>query len=503
MTSAVFLGASPEGPVTQRFDKINRHGLIAGATGTGKTVTLKVLAQAYSEAGIPVFVADVKGDLSGLAEAGSPRDFLTHRAQDVGLEDYFFHDSPTVFWDLEGTRGMPPRATVSELGPVLLSRLLGLTDAQEGVLHIAFRLADEEGLLVLDLKDLRALLVHIGNNAQEIRATHGMVSPASVGAIQRRLLALENEGGDRLFGEPSLEVADLARPGPHGQGPIHLLVADKLIATPLLYSTVMLWILSELYEDLPEVGDTDKPVLALFLDEAHLLFSDTPKALVDKITQVTRLIRSKGVGIYFVTQSPRDIPDPILAQLGTRIQHGLRAYTPGERTAIKAVADGFRPNPAFDTGAVVTELATGEALVSTLDDRGAPTVVQRTLIRPPACSLNPVNDRLRARLIASHPDSAHYARFVDRESAYEILTARAEARVADGPEDEDDSPRGKGKGKGKKGRSRVPSSGSSGSRRRGSDSIAETAMKSVVRSVGRSLGREIVRGLLGSIFRSR
>jgi DNA helicase HerA-like ATPase len=495
MSQTLFLGADSDGAVSQRLDKVNRHGLIAGATGTGKTVTLKVLAQAYSDAGVPVFVADVKGDLSGVAMPGEAKDFLSRRAEAIGMGDLVFQGSPTVFWDLEGNRGLPPRTTVSEMGPALLSRLLNLTEAQEGALRVAFSLADEEGLLVLDTKDLRALLTHVADRAKEIRATHGLVSTSSLGAIQRKLAALEGDGGDRLFGEPALEMADLTEPNRDGKGPIHVLVADKLIQSPLLYSTVLLWLLSELHEDLPEVGDQEKPVLALFLDEAHLLFTDTPKVLVDKITQVARLIRSKGVGVYFVTQSPRDIPDAILAQLGTRIQHALRAYTPGERKAIKAVADGFRPNPAFDAGAVVTELGTGEALVSTLDEKGAPTVVRRVLIRPPACALGPVSEAVRADIIADHPDHAYFTQEIDRESAYEILVARAQALT---------EPRTPATPRA--GRSRLPTSGSTGARtpkpttRRG-DSLADAAMKSVARSVGGSLGRAIVRGVLGAIFR--
>lgn len=475
-----FLGNGPDGVATLLLKQANRHGLVAGATGTGKTVTLKVLAESFSAAGVPVFAADIKGDLSGIASPGEPKSFLSERAAAIGLSDLTFAGCPTVFWDIFGLSGHPVRTTVSDMGPLLLSRLMNLTEAQEGILSIAFRVADDEGMLVLDLKDLRALLQYCADGGDHIRARYGNVARASVGAIQRKLLTMESEGAENFFGEPALDLHDLMRTDRTGRGIVNILSAEDLIHSPRLYSTLLLWLLSELFETLPETGDLDRPRLVFFFDEAHLLFNDTPKALVDKILQVVRLIRSKGVGVYFVTQSPGDLPDAILAQLGNRIQHALRAYTPGERKSIKAVADGFRPNPAFKAADIVTELRTGEALVSTLDAKGAPTIVARTLIRPPSCSLGPVSAADRATILRDSPVRGRYEKPIDRDSAYEILARRATA-AAPPPQE--------------KAASRAAPARSRGG------SLTTTVTKTVLRTISSEIGRRIARGILGSLFK--
>ncbi|GAB5378530.1 MAG: DUF853 domain-containing protein [Acuticoccus sp.] len=436
----LYVGTAEE-PQYLPLKMANRHGLVTGATGTGKTVTLQILAEGFSRAGVPVFCADVKGDLSGLAVPGEPKGGLTRRAEEIGLgEEYTLGATPAAFWDLLGRKGHPIRTTVSDMGPLILARLLDLSDVQEGVLHIAFRLADDEGLLILDLKDLRALLTHIADEADTLSKVYGLVSTSSVAAIQRALLVLEQAGGDRFFGEPAFDIADLMRTAEDGRGVVNVLAADDLMADPRIYATFLLWLMSELFEELPEVGDPDKPRLVFFFDEAHLLFADAPKALVRTVEQVVRLIRSKGVGVFFVTQNPLDLPDTVLGQLGNRIQHALRAYTPRDQKAVRAAAETFRPNPKLDTAAVITELGVGEALVSTLDEKGAPTMVERTLIRPPAGRLGPASDGERAVLIAASPFGAKYDTPIDRESAYEILKARAEkaaeAAPAAGPEPE-------------------------------------------------------------------
>jgi len=410
----------------------NRHGLVAGATGTGKTVTLQVLAEGFSRAGVPVFCADVKGDLSGIAATGAPKDWMTARAKEIGFTDYAPATFPVIFWDLFGTEGHPIRATVSEMGPLLLARLMDLNEVQEGVLNVVFRLADDEGLLILDLKDLRALLAHVAERAEEIGRLYGNVSKASVGAIQRQLLVLENQGGDNFFGEPALAIADLMRTTYDGRGTISVLAADRLMASPRLYATFLLWLLSELFEELPEVGDPEKPKLVFFFDEAHLLFDEAPKALVEKVEQVVRLIRSKGVGVYFVTQNPLDLPDSVLGQLGNRVQHALRAFTPRDQKAVKAAAETFRPNPALDVARVITELAVGEALVSMLEGKGVPSMVERTLIRPPSAGVGPIAPEQRSAILAASPVRGIYDATVDRESAYEILAARAQGAVQPG-----------------------------------------------------------------------
>jgi uncharacterized protein len=468
----------------------NRHGLITGATGTGKTVTLQILAEGFSEAGVPVFCADVKGDLSGIALPGEPKDFLLKRAEAVKLEPYEFRETPTIFWDLFGEQGHPIRATISEMGPLLLSRLMNLTNAQEGVLNIAFRIADEEGLLLLDLKDLQSMLANMATRADELSARYGNVNKASVGAIQRSLLVLEQQGGANFFGEPALRIPDLMRTTRDGRGAVNVLAADKLMTNPRLYSTFLLWLLSELFEQLPEVGDPEKPRLVFFFDEAHLLFNEAPKALLERIEQVVRLIRSKGVGVYFVTQNPLDVPETVLAQLGNRIQHALRAYTPRETSAVKTAADTFRPNPDFNTFQAITSLATGEALVSTLEEKGIPSMVQRTLIRPPSSRIGPLTPEERRRVMDASPVAGQYEQMIDRESAFEILQKRASQSAQGGATSNG-------------GGWTLPDFGGNGDRRTSQprpsnrQTVTEAAVKSVVRSVGSTLGRELVRGILG------
>jgi DNA helicase HerA-like ATPase len=439
MSDTIFLGGAdangtghPDAAQSLILKVANRHGIVAGATGTGKTVTLQVMAQAFSDAGVPVFAADVKGDLSGICMPGSETHkahaSLTARAQQIGMGELKYVGAPTVFWDVFGETGHPIRATISEMGPLLLSRLMGLTDVQEGVLNIAFQYADDNGLLLLDLKDLRKLLVSLGDDTlrTEISRKYGNVAPASLSAVQRELLVLERDGAERFFGEPALELADLMRTTLDGRGYVNILDARKLINSPKLYSTFLLWLLSELFEELPEIGDPDKPRLVFFFDEAHLLFSDAPPVLLQKIEQVVRLIRSKGVGVYFVTQNPRDLPESVIAQLGNRLQHALRAYTPTEQKAVKSAASSFRPNPDFKTEAAITEMGVGEALVSTLEAKGAPTVVQKTLIRPPSSRLGPATDPERAEVQKVSPVFGKYDKTIDRESAYEILSKREE-----------------------------------------------------------------------------
>ena len=414
------------------YSRANRHGLIAGATGTGKTITLQVLAQAFSDAGVPVFAADIKGDLSGISQPGTPNDKLLERAKAMNL-DLVPQAAPVVFWDLYGEKGHPIRATISEMGPLLLARLLDLNDVQEGVLNIAFAVADKEGLLLLDLADLRAMLKYLSDNAKEIGSTYGQVSPTTIATILRNLLTLENQGAAKFFGEPALRLEDLMRTNIAGKGYVNILTSDKLMQNPKLYSTFLLWLMAELFEHLPEVGDPEKPRLVFFFDEAHLLFSEASKALLDKIEQVVRLIRSKGVGIYFITQNPADVPDDVLGQLGNRIQHALRAYTPSEQKGLKSASDSFRPNPAFNTLEVLQALGTGEALVSLLDEKGRPNITDRTMIRPPASRMGPATDPERAAIIAASPVSGAYDTLKDRESAYEILVARTQKATATAP----------------------------------------------------------------------
>jgi DNA helicase HerA-like ATPase len=426
----IFIGLASNGERQHLLlSRANRHGLIAGATGTGKTVTLQTLAEQFSAQGVPVFMADVKGDLAGIAMAGSPEfkhaDKLEARAKEIGIADYAYRDNPAVFWDLYGEQGHPIRTTVSEMGPLLLSRLMGLNETQEGVLTVAFKWADDNGLLLLDFDDLQQVLMTCAENASELASTYGNISKASVGTIQRQLLAFESQGADKFFGEPAFEVHDFIRVDENGKGVVNVLAADKLMQSPKLYATFLLYLLSELFEALPEVGDPEKPTLVFFFDEAHLLFEDAPQALFEKIEQVVRLIRSKGVGVYFITQNPIDIPEKIAGQLGNRVQHALRAFTPRDQKAIRAAAETFRINPDLDVETAITELKVGEALVSTLDDDGAPTIVQRALIAPPRSRLGPVTPKERAIIQSISPFDGKYDNLVDRESAEEVLLQKS------------------------------------------------------------------------------
>ncbi len=483
--NAVFLGKSQKSEFLN-LKYCNRHGLIAGATGTGKTVSLQIMAEGFSKAGVPVFVADVKGDIAGLSQPIVVKEFLTERAETVGLDPYEPSAFPVCLWDLYGEQGHPIRATITEMGPLLLSRLLDLNETQEGVLTLAFRLADDEDLALLDLKDLRSLLVEVANRAKELSAEYGHVSRASVGAIQRRLLTLEEQGGENFFGEPALELEDFLRTDENGDGIINILAADKLMQSPKLYSTFLLWLLSELFEELPEVGDPEKPILVFFFDEAHLLFDDTPKALLDKIETVVRLIRSKGVGVFFCSQNPLDVPDSVSSQLGNRVQHALRAFTPREQRVVKAAAETFRPNPEFKTVDIITELGIGEALVSTLISKGAPSVVQRTLMRPPASRMGPLTKKERTEVLRYSDMTDKYDETIDRESAHELLRKRAEARA-------EQEQKARERAEKEKARTRR----SSGRRRSNRQSVGEAAFK----TAARTLARELVRGVLGSLKR--
>ncbi len=425
---SIFIGKN-EQPAWLTLGLANRHGLVTGATGTGKTVSLQVMAEGFARAGVPVFAADIKGDLSGISEPGEAKDFILKRAKNMGLtfqSDQF----STIFWDFFGEHGHPVRATVSEMGPLLLSRMMDLNDVQEGVLNIAFRVADEQGLLLLDMKDLRAILSFIAEHAADLTTQYGNVSKQTVGTIQRQLLVLENQGGDKFFGEPALLLKDFMRTDKDGRGMINILVADKLMQSPQLYATFLLWMLSELFEQLPEVGDPPKPKLVFFFDEAHLLFNDAPKALMDKIEQVVRLIRSKGVGVYFVTQNPIDVPDKVLAQLGNRVQHALRAFTPRDQKAVAAAAQTFRPNPKLNTAQVITELGKGEALVSFLEGNGTPAVVERVMVRPPSARIGPITPEERKTIMDGSPVKGKYDTTIDAESAYEVLQKRVAGTAA-------------------------------------------------------------------------
>ncbi len=502
----------------------NRHGLIAGATGTGKTITLQILAEGFSDLGVPVFAADVKGDLSGIAAAGENKPKLAARAVQVGLQGYGPQAYPTVFWDVFGEQGHPVRGTVSDMGPDMLSRLLELSEVQESVLMLLFKYCDDQGLLLLDLKDLRAALSHVADNAKALGSEYGLISASSVGAIQRGVVALEQAGGAIFFGEPALELKDLMRTDMSGRGIINILAADKLFMKPQLYSTFLLWLLAELFEELPEAGDQEKPKLVFFFDEAHLLFKDAPKALLDKIEQVVRLIRSKGVGIYFVTQNPLDLPDEVLGQLGNRVQHALRAFTPRDQKAVKAAAQTFRPNPKLDVEQVITTLGVGEALVSTLEQGGVPGIVNQTLIRPPRSRMGPITAEERKTVMSRSPVQGRYETLVDRESAYEKLTERAEkatqeAQVKKAQEDKtkadqaavelaEQEAKARAKREAdwkrqvKKDLEAEQKKSRSSSSRRG-DTLAQAAMKTATRSVastiGRQIGRTLLRGILGSL----
>ena len=480
----------------------NRHGLISGATGTGKTVTLQVLAENFARIGASVVLADVKGDLSGLAVPGASSAKLERRLSEIGMQPPEWSGSPLELWDVFGRRGTPLRATVSDMGPLLLAKLLGCNETQRGVLTLTFRAADDAGLLLLDLKDLRAMLRFVGENAAQFRLEYGQVSSASIGAIQRSLLEIEEQGGERFFGEPMLESGDLLLPAADGRGVVHAVAADELVRSPRVYAAFLLWLLSELHENLPEVGDLERPKLVFFFDEAHLLFEDAEPALAEKIEQVVRLIRSKGVGVYFVTQNPRDVPDDILAQLGHRIHHALRASTPREQKAVRAAAETMPVNPAFDSAKVITELAVGEALVSLLDERGAPGMVERAWIRPPASRMGVLTDAERANVRGASRFDARYGRAVDRESAHETLQERSATRglPAPGSTAAERGGGGRPSGTGSLADILLGSTGPRGGRREGA---IEAAAKSAARSLGSGLGRQLLRGILGSLTGSR
>src|SRR5918997_1667006 len=505
----IFIGKSTK-PEYLDLRLANRHGLITGATGTGKTVSLQVLAEGFPNAGVPVFAADIKGDLSGMAAPGNGKEPLVKRAKDIGIE-YVPDKFPVVFWDLFGEQGHRVRATISEMGPLLLSRLLDLNETQEGVLNIVFRIADEQGLLLLDLKDLRALLQLVADNAKELTTTYGNVSKATIGTIQRQLLVLENQGGEAFLGEPALDIRDLMKTDRDGRGVVNILAADRLMNNPRLYAIFLLWLMSELFEELPEVGDLDKPKLVFFFDEAHLLFNDAPAALVEAVERVVRLIRSKGVGVYFVTQNPADVPEAVLSQLGNRVQHALRAFTPRDQRAVRAAAQTFRQNPAFDTEKAITELGIGEALVSTLEGRGAPSMVERTLVAPPSGQVGPIDAATRRRIVSMSALRGKYDEAIDPESAYEMLAKRAEKAAAEAQGDQ-----------GGGGLVDVLGGLLGTTRKRGQTlSTGQTVAREVTRTVanqvvgglaaelgralggrhGSSIGRAIVRGTLGGLLR--
>jgi DNA helicase HerA-like ATPase len=496
----------------------NRHGCITGATGTGKTVTLQAMAQALSDAGVPVFMADVKGDLSGLAKAGSATARIAARFALLALPLPVWAACPVTFWDVFGEQGHPVRATLSDLGPLLLARMLNLNDTQQGVLQLVFKIADDNGLLLLDTKDLRAMLQQVGDNAASFQTEYGNISAASIGAIQRGLIAIEEQGGDQFFGEPMLNMDDLLQTDARGKGVINILAADKLLHAPRLYSTVLLWLLSELFEQMPEVGDLDKPKLVFFFDEAHLLFDEAPKPLLQKIEQVVRLIRSKGVGVYFVSQNPLDIPDTVLGQLGNRVQHALRAYTPRDQKAVQAAADTFRPNPALDTAQVITEMEVGEALISFLDEKGRPSIVERAFVIPPASQIGPITDAERVALMADSVVAGVYEAAVDRESAYEKLKGRVAATQPghnaprptsdmagqQAPSANPDATTNAGPSIGDQFKDAIGGlfgGGNAVGRRR--ETAVESMMKSAARSIGSQVGREIIRGILGSILKKK
>ena len=500
MADPALLIGKGEDAALLRLAMANRHGLIAGATGTGKTVTLRVMAESMSAAGVPVFMADIKGDLSGIARAGEPNEKFAARAAELGAKDFEFAPSPVLFWDVFGEAGHPLRATISEMGPLMLARLLDLNEIQTGVLNIVFKAADDDGLLLIDLKDLRAMLAHVAENAADYAARYGNVSPASVGAIQRGLLALETQGGDRFFGEPAVAIGDLLGVDGKGRGLISILAADRLMQRPLLYATFLLWLLSELYENLPEAGDLAKPKLAFFFDEAHLLFADAPKALVERIELVVRLIRSKGVGVYFCTQNALDLPDNVLGQLGNRVQHGLRAFSPRDQKTLRATAETFRARPGLDTAKALQELSVGEAIVSLLDEKGAPVPAMRARICPPRSRLAPLSDDERRAAIDRSTLFGKYEDATDRPSAYEQL-AQAQPAPSSGGIGE---ALGTILGGGTRAGSRA-GSGSGAARKRPQKSVGEQVAGAIVRSVASSIGRQIgtaiVRGVLGSILK--
>lgn len=515
MEKTIFMGGGGEAYATPQHvlaRLANRHGLVAGATGTGKTVTLQIMAEGFSALGVPVVLSDVKGDLSGLAASGR-EDFKLHdafmkRAQTIGFTDYAYDRFPVIYWDIFGEKGHPIRTTVAEMGPLLISRLLELSEAQEGVMNVAFRVADEEGLALLDLKDLQALLVWVGENRAELSLRFGNVATASIGAIQRRLLVLENQGAAQFFGEPALELSDLFLSDVDGRGVISILAADRLMASPRLYATTLLWLLSELFETLPEVGDPEVPKLVFFFDEAHLLFEDAPKALIEKVEQVARLIRSKGVGVYFITQNPDDVPDDILGQLGNRIQHALRAFTPKDQRDLEKAAQTYRSNPRFDTAAAIRDVGVGEAVTSFLDPKGAPGIVERTLIRPPSSRLGPLDAGERAAAMQASPVDGKYDTVTDRPSAFERLSARAaeaaaEAEAAEARESAEKIAE-REYSAGRRYRASRPGSPTKRSKRYSPPgSIGEALGQAVLKELSGTTGKRLVRGVLGSLFRGR
>jgi DNA helicase HerA-like ATPase len=495
--------AESDHPLTLLPGLANRHGLVAGATGTGKTVTLQVMAEAFSSIGVPVFAADVKGDLSGISQPGTGNPKIAARIKQLGLTDFSFASCPVTFWDVFGEQGHPVRATVSEMGPLLFSRLLGLNDTQSAVLTLVFKVADDQGLLLLDLKDLQAMLQFVGEHAKELQVQYGNISSASIGAIQRGLLTLEQQGADKFLGEPALNLDDLLQTDVKGHGVVNILAADKLIRSPKLYATFLLWLLTELFEKLPEVGDPEKPKLVFFFDEAHLLFTDLPKVIEDKVQQVVRLIRSKGVGIYFVTQNPIDVPDEILGQLGNRVQHALRAFTPRDQRAVQSAAQTFRTNPKLKVETVITELGVGEALVSLLEENGTPGIVERAFILPPHSQIGPITPEQRKQLIANSLVAGTYEQSVDRESAYERLKGRAGAASQIPPPSQ---PGNASQPQGSKGwvgelATTIGTIATAGTGRSGrGDSLVEAMAKSASRTIGATVGRELVRGVLGSLL---
>jgi len=517
--TGIFIGLGGGQPQNLVLRRANRHGLVAGATGTGKTVTLQGIAESFSARGVPVFLADVKGDLSGIAMAGSPTaknaDKLVARAQEIGLADYSFSDNPAMFWDLYGQQGHPIRTTISEMGPLLLARLMDLNEVQEGVLTIAFRFADEEGLLLLNLDDLQSMLAYCAENADALTTKYGNVSKATVGTIQRQLLQLDSQGGGSFFGEPALDIHDFIKTDEKGRGYVNILAADKLMQSPKLYATFLLWLLSELFQTLPEIGDPDQPVLVFFFDEAHLLFNDAPKALVDKIEQVVRLIRSKGVGVYFITQNPIDIPEEIAGQLGNRVQHALRAFTPRDQKAVKSAAETFRANPDIDVATAITELKVGEALVSLLQEDGSPSPVQRTLIAPPRSRVGPLDPKERAIIQSISPCAGKYDDEIDRESAEEILAARGEAAAAaataaKAQAEADKAAAAQAKVEAKqreqqlKEQARVDAAAAREAAKPSSfDRAVQSATRSAASSVGRQVANEIGKAVFGGSSRSR
>lgn len=497
--------AKGEKPVYLLPDKANRHGLIAGATGTGKTVTLKVLAESFSDCGVPVFLADIKGDLAGLAVKGTENPKVEERVKDLGIEGFKYNDYPVRFWDIFGECGHPVRTTVSEMGALMLARLLGLNETQTGVLSIIFRIADDRGLLLIDMKDLRSMVQYVGEHAKEFTLEYGSISTQTVGAILRNLISLEDQGGNLFFGEPDLDVKDWIQTTPDGRGYINILHSVKLFHSPVLYSTFLLWMLSELFESLPEVGDMEKPKMVFFFDEAHLLFKDAPKVLLQKIEQVVRLIRSKGVGIYFVTQNPSDLPNEILGQLGNRIQHALRAFTPSDQKYVKAAAQTFRPNPKFSVESVISELSIGEALISCLDENGSPSIVERAFVLPPQSHMGTIDEAVRRQIILSSPMGEKYDRAIDSESAYEMLKAKEEEQQANmmqnqqRPQEQYNSARRVNRGSSTKRTSSSSSTRKTSSRKRTNKSLIEKAADSAASSIGREIGRTLIRGILGSL----